>query len=156
MELRFAKPGPGTILAPADEQTAEAIKRLKIGEIIHGDYKKQRNYRFHKKMFALLNFAFDHWQPGKLQDPKWKGIKPEPNFDRFRKDLIILAGFYEAHYRVNGEVRIEAKSIKFGKMDETEFSELYNKVINVVLQKILVNYSRDELDNVIDNLLSFT
>ena len=155
MELRFTKPGPGTLLSPADEQTAEVIKRLKIGEIIHGDYKKQRNYKFHKKCFALFQFAFDHWQPGKLQDPKWKDIKPEPNFDRFRKDLIILAGFYEAHYRINGEVRIEAKSIKFGKMDETEFSELYDKIISVILQKILVNYSRDELDRVVDNLLSF-
>ena len=155
MELRFAKPGPGTILAPADEQTAEAIKRLKIGEIIHGDYKKQRNYRFHKKMFALFNFLFDHFEPASIQETKWQEAVPCKSFERFRKDLIILSGFHETSYRIDGSIRVEARSISFGAMDETEFSQLYQKVIDVGLKYVLPAYSQEELEKVIDHLLSF-
>jgi hypothetical protein len=50
----------------------------------------------------------------------------------------------------------EAKSISFGLMDEVEFEQLYNATVDVVLRRILTNYSKQDLENVINQLLAFT
>jgi hypothetical protein len=36
---------------------------MKAGELTHADFKRVRNYKFHKKYFALLDFAFEQWEP---------------------------------------------------------------------------------------------
>jgi hypothetical protein len=56
---------------------------------------------------------------------------------------------------LKGETRLTAKSISFANMDEDEFSDLYNAACNVILQRILTNYTRDDLDAVIDRLMGF-
>lgn len=141
------------ILVPHDEAAAAFIQKMKAGELTHADFKRVRNYRFHKKYFALLDFAFEQWEPrGGLT---YKGIPVAKNKERFRKDLIILAGFYESTVNIRSEVRLEAKSISFAQMDEIEFEALYSKTIDVVLQRILKNYSRDDLNAVVDELLRF-
>ena len=45
------------------------------------------------------------------------------NFDRFRKDLTVLSGFYNATYTFRGDVRLEPKSLSFGSMCEEEFGQ---------------------------------
>ncbi len=154
MEIHLTKL-QGGLLAPANPDTEEAIGRMKLGQVIRADFKKVKNYKFHKKWFALVRFAYDHWEPAGFDDAKWGGVSPEKTFDRFRRDITILAGYFDATYRVDGSVRIEAKSISFGKMSEDDFAILYDKTINVILQKILINYDKDELDRVVNNLLGF-
>ncbi|HCR5626261.1 TPA: DUF1367 family protein, partial [Shigella boydii] len=34
-----------------------------IGEWIHADFKRVRNYAFHKRFFKLLQLGFDYWTP---------------------------------------------------------------------------------------------
>ena len=144
-------------LVPADEESQEALAKVKPGKVIHGKFHQMRNPDFHRKFFALLRFLYDHWQPGELQSSKFKGIRPQKSFDRFRKDIVILAGFYESSWRLDGSVRIEAKDISFGRMPEEEFEELYQRVIDVGLQRILPrNYDNAKVRKVIDHLLSFS
>ena len=131
------------ILVPADEQSAKFVGKLIKNDVVTSDFVKPRNYRFHRKWFALVKFAYEHWQPSHLQDAKWKDVIPEKSFDRFRKDLIIMTGRYDAVYRVDGSVRIEAKSISFASMDEEEF------------QKLLMNYTLDDLKQVVAKLEQF-
>lgn len=136
-----------TGFSPADTASAEFHAKLKPGQIIHGDYKKQRNPKFHRLFFAMLNFAFEYWQPGEISSEHGT---PEKNFDRFRKDLLILAGFYHTTIRLNGSTRIEAKSISFGKMDEIEFRKVYISVLTVIVDRIMSNYSMDEVNQMIE------
>lgn len=148
---------PGYFLAPADEKTVENLQKLKVGQIIHGQFKRLRNPKFHQKFMALVRFLFDQWAPGEFQDPCWKGVAPEKSFERFRKDLIILAGHYDASYRLDGSVRIEAKSVSFSNMDEEEFENLYSNIINVGLQRVLPHgYNSEKVRSVIDQLLAFS
>ena len=136
-------------LYAADEVAERYLSRIAQGEAVEVKVRKYRNLAFHRKFFALLNYAYDMWEPPEVEPEKgWmKAMTPEKSFDRFRKDLIILAGYYEPHYRVNGEVRLEAKSIAFDKMDEDEFAELYSAVLDVILDKICVGYNADQLTN---------
>lgn len=153
-ELTVIKSASGALMA-ADQAGVEALAKIKTGQPLRMKYTRQRNYEHHKKWFALVGFAYDHWEPAELQDSRFPGVVPEKNFDRFRKDLTILSGYYEANYRVDGSVRIEAKSISFGSMSQDDFERLYSATIDAVLKHILRNYTRDDLEQVVEQLLRF-
>lgn len=150
-ELVLTK-APGGALIPADPQAAEFIGKLKLGAGVRAQVKLQRNPKFHRKYFALLNLAFDAWEPA---EATYKGQKVGKNFDQFRNDIVVLAGFYEMAVNLKGETRLTAKSISFASMDQDEFDALYNATCNVILAKILQNYDREQLDAVMDRLTGF-
>ncbi len=143
---------PGGVLAPIDPQAAEYIAKLKTGAAVRATVKQQRNPRFHRKFFALLNLAYDAWEPA---ESTYKGRVVGKNFDQFRNDIVCLAGFYEMAVNLRGETRVTAKSISFANMDQAEFDDLYNATVNAILKHILTNYSRDDLDAVMDQLVGF-
>jgi hypothetical protein len=64
-----------------------------------------------------------------------------------------MAGYYDATHRLDGSVRIEAKSISFANMTADNFAELYSNTIDAVLKHILTNYSRDDLDDTVEQLM---
>lgn len=150
-EIVLAKVAGG-VLAPIDPQAAEYIAKLKTGAAVRATVKQQRNPRFHRKFFALLNLAFDAWEP---VEATYKGQTVGKNFDQFRNDIVVLAGFYEMAVNLKGETRLTAKSISFANMGQDEFDNLYNAVCNVVLAKILKSYDREQLDAVMDRLMGF-
>ncbi|MDQ1921695.1 DUF1367 family protein [Massilia pseudoviolaceinigra] len=141
------------VLVPHDEAAAEFIQKMKIGALMHADFKKVRNYKFHKKYFALVTFAFDQWEP--RDGLTYQGQPVKKNKERFRKDVAILAGFFESTVNLKGEVRLEAKSISFSQMDDIEFEALYSATIDVILARILTTFTRDALDDVVEHLLRF-
>ncbi len=149
----------GPALQGASEMDAEAIRKIPMGETVMVKIKRPRNLQFHKKYMSLLRFGFDEFEP-KI-DPEFEakyGVTPEKNFDRFRKDVAILAGFYEAEVNIKGECKFEAKSIAFGSMDEAEFSELYKTTLTVLWKRIFQfkeGYTEAELERVANELLGF-
>lgn len=150
MEVSLIKQGGAFV--PADEQSAEAMCSIKAGKALRCKVTQMRNYRFHKKFFALLDIGFDAWEP---VDQEYKGLPVQKNRERFRKDCIIAAGYYDAVSNINGDVRAEAKSISFGRMSEEEFSKLYGAVVQVLLTRVLKNYTREDLDSVVDQIVGF-
>jgi len=140
-------------LAPSDPPSREWFEKIKFGEVVKGEFKRVRNYKFHKKYFALLSLAFDNWEPGEIDS---KFGKPEKNFDRFRADLTILAGFYDVTVRLDGSTRIEPKSISFAAMDNDEFDRLYNATIDVLIKHVYKQQIDGErLKELVDTYLSF-
>lgn len=53
----------GRSLMPVNESDADAIQRLKHGTIYRAEVTAPRNLKRHRRFFALLNLAFDYWQP---------------------------------------------------------------------------------------------
>ena len=53
----------GKALLPVNDSDAEAIQKLKHGAIYKAEVTAPRNLRFHRKLFALLNETFSHWEP---------------------------------------------------------------------------------------------
>ena len=142
----------GNLMVPADDQSAEMIAKLKQGAGIKFEVKQVRNLGHHRKFYALLNHAFEAWEPV----AEYKGVKIEKNMEQFRNDVIVLAGFYESTVTLKGEVRMRAKSISFANMDQEEFQALYDKVISVILSRVLTRYTKDDLENVINRIIGFT
>lgn len=134
----------GDTLVPAHDSDLEQIKRLPKLQPLRVSVKRMRNVQFHRKYFALLNLAFDYWEP--------ENQVGEKNFDRFRKDIIILCGFYEQYIRLDGSTRLQAKSISFASMDEDEFEDLYSKTIDVIIKYVMTNYSGDQLRSIVEQV----
>ena len=143
---------PGGALIPADEDARETVNGWKVGQGVRAKVSRMRNLAFHRKFFAMLNLGFDAWEPPPVV---LNGIPAVKNFERFRKDVLIQAGFYELTVNMRGEARAEAKSISFGSMDEDEFEKVYSKVADVLLQKVLTTYTREDLDRVVEEMLGF-
>jgi len=141
-------------LEPLDTEAHKLMNETSGGEAVAFDKViKPRNVKFHRKYFALLNFAFEHWEPGELSGKQYG--RPEKNFERFRNDLTILSGHYKQTIRTDNTLMIEAKSISFASMNKEQFEELYSNTINVILKRILTNYNKEQLDKVIIELLGF-
>lgn len=143
---------PKGFLYPADEQEYEKVKTMKPGVLIRAEVKQVRNPMFHRKFFALLRVGFDAFEvpPG----TEYKGFEVQKDFEQFREDVTIAAGFFTVTYRINGDTRVKAKSIRFGRMSPEQFERLYSQVADVLLQKVLAHYqNRANLDNVVNQIL---
>ena len=138
---------------PADTKTAEWHAKLMPGQSVWGDFTKIRNYKFLKKYFALLNIGFDNWIPGEINS---KYGTPEKNFDQFRDDCTIKAGYFYVVVRLDGSIRIKPKSISFAKMEEDEFSELYSKTIDVLLKYVYgTEMDAYKINEIVESYLRF-
>ena len=130
--------------------------KLEPGEIVRCEVTIPRNAVFHRKFFAMLSVSFDAWEPdaGRVRR-RWKGHTIAKNLEQFRRDVTILAGYYDVHYALDGSLQPSAKSISFANMDDVEFERVYSAVANVILQRVLTRYTRADLDEHVDRLLSF-
>lgn len=153
MELHVTKSLSGWL--PADDEARECHARQKLGQLCTADFKQVRNARFLRKYFALLNFAFDYWECG---DAEWRGQQVQKNFERFREDVQILAGYGEPVWAINGELRMRSKSISFAKMDEQTFGKIYNSVLNVLLDRVMraKGFSKESIESAVNQLIDFT
>ncbi|HHK5661004.1 TPA: DUF1367 family protein, partial [Serratia marcescens] len=52
-----------TILTPATIEASDFVQRVKLGEWIQAEFRRVRNYQYHKRFFKLLQFGFDYWTP---------------------------------------------------------------------------------------------
>lgn len=84
-ELALVK-GQGNTLIPMKASDVEWIKKLKPGRMVEATISQPRNYVFHKRFFALLNFAFDYWEPAPIQVHEQKSFRSVRKFARFIAD----------------------------------------------------------------------
>jgi hypothetical protein len=118
MEISLTKTLNGTF-KPTYDSDYEAAKKIKVGEEQIFKTTKQRNPKFHRKFFALINMVFQNQERFN-------------NMEILRKELIIEAGYYTEYTDLHGTVQKSAHSISFSNMDEYEFNTVYNKVLDVV------------------------
>ena len=137
MEIILKKDFNGTF-SPVDCLSEETAKKLKIGKEYKFKVTGIRNLKFHKKFFALIKTVFENQEQF-------------VNIEEMRKALIFDAGFREQRQNLKGEIIQYPKSISFSKMDEIEFEELYNKVIDIVI--LWLGWNRQEF---INHLIKYT
>ena len=147
---------PSGALIPASDDAGEMLRKIKVGTPVFVEVKRIRNYKFLKKAFALFKLAFEVWEP--VTPLEYKGLPVAKDFERFRKDMTILAGFYKPVYNVRGELRLEAESLSFSSMDDERFEQVFRAVLTVVWDRVLkaAGYaSEDEVERVVNELMRF-
>ena len=146
MILRFRRVSGGNVVSE-DEETQAHVTSMKVGEVLHGKFTKQRNIGFHRKFFAMLGHAYEHWDDG---------IDGVTNPELFREEVLKMAGHCEAYIGMNGVTQYKTKSISFANCGQKEFEKVYSAVVDVVLMHVLTSYTKDDLDEVVAGLLRFT
>ena len=112
-------------LVPMYDDDYDLKKRLKVGQTYVADVKVARNVGFHRKYWALLNAAWSL-----LPERTSNGFR---SLEGFRSYVIVAAGFYELYFNPRLKEFVEVpRSISFEKMDEVEFSELYDRSKDVI------------------------
>jgi len=145
MKVSFKKQ-PGGILIPSSDIEADRMNRFKTGEDYEVEIKLTRNSAFHGKVFAFFNFCFAHWRGGNEFQDEAK------QFELFRGDLTVLAGFYDVGTGIKGNTIITPKSISYGKMSQEEFEQLYSALINAAIENIDFGGANE---NTLNQLYSF-
>lgn len=144
MKVSFYKMNGGG-LCPASDLEKDKMDKFKNGEIYEIDIKYERNSSFHRKVFSFFNFVFQYWRNGNEYDEE------QAQFDRFRKDLTILAGYNHKVYNYKGELRLEAKSLSYSSMEQDEFEQFYTALINATSKHVM----KDANDVEISKLMNF-
>lgn len=108
-------------IIPVHDSDYDAFKSIRRNTELLFEVKQQRNIKFHKKFFSLINMVFDN------QDIF-------TDIEQLRKELTIESGFYNEYVTFTGEIKREAKSISFASMDDIEFSRLYSKFCDTVIR----------------------
>lgn len=144
-------------MIPVDEESADALKSVKVGGIVRCNIVRVRNYKFLQKYMVLVGLLFDIWTETapRLQ---YKGQDVAPNKKKFRGDLQILCGHYEAVFGVRGELQLKPKSVSFASMDEDEFERLFSTAIDVGLSKILnrPDWTEEKIRQACEELMNFS
>ena len=139
-------------IVPVDELNAELFEKLKPNGEYKATFSRERNAAFHRKAFALLTVVFNAWDTPELE---YKGQPVQRDIERLREDMTILAGFYTPVFKYDGTLQPKPKSWAFGSMDQDEFENLYSRLIDVALNKILTGYTREDIDDQVNKILGF-
>ena len=148
VEIQMMKQ-PGGLLLPAFDTEAERLERFKTGFIYPVEIKQSRNPGFHGKVFSFLQFCFEHWSADKT-DARFKTSAAQ--FDTFRKNLTVLAGYKDVTFTIDGRLRVEARSLAFNNMEQPEFEECYSALINAAIAHVFGN-TKDQ--KILDKLTGF-
>jgi hypothetical protein len=145
--------------APADDEAQDQIRKYKLGSLSRLDVVEMRNGAFFRKWWALVKLGYDYFADS-CEQHEHKGQRVLPNFNRFRKDITILAGFHHAVWNVNGEMRLEADSLAWASMTEETFGKLYDATIQVLLNKVFNGkrvqaWTEEELRGVVEDIERF-
>jgi len=105
---------------------------------------------------VLARFAYDLWTET-MEPIEYRGQRVQPVFDKFRKDLTILAGYWHPVFNIDGTFKVEADSISWANMSDETFEAMYSKTIDAILAKVLPRQglSRQVLDHHVDRVLEF-
>ena len=132
MLLNLKKTSKGLI--PCDEESVKAFNKLNDEDEIYCEFKPRRNYKFHKKLFSMLNLILSN-------QTKYK------NVDNILTECKFKAGYFNIHIGIDGNQVLIPKSISFATMDADEFEAFYSSCIDTCLE--LVPMGRTELEEAI-------
>lgn len=146
---------PAGGLAPLGQDATEEVAKLKVGQPVWVDAVRTGNNKLFRKWFVLLDIGFEAFEPPVITSGQFAGITPEKNRERFRKEVLIQAGFYELVATLDGRVRVEAKSVSPDRMPPEEFERLYSATINVLLKLVMRDKTEAQMREWVETILRF-
>jgi len=148
---------------PVDKLTEESFKKWKENKDYQTDRKEIRNPFFHKKYMKLIRFCFNNlpekysihlttfeqtrsfieWE-ARIVEYYWSPPVTRKRFHRdkfvkmlgnekYNKETIISLLDKATEKEKASEIRMKPKSIAFDKMDNDEFREVYQRVLDTVM-----------------------
>jgi hypothetical protein len=111
-------------LVPADREARELHAKIEDGGSVFIQVWHPRNWRQHKKYFAVLNNVVE-------ATGKWTSS------EHLRRDILIgLHRFDEEVNQLTGEVRQIPHSMSYASMPKAEFEQLYDDTIKLLTEAL--------------------
>lgn len=107
-----------------DEKSKKKLNKVAVGESFLMDFKPKRNYKFHKKMFALLSIVF-------------RNQNKYDTLEDLRTEMKLKSGWYTEHLTMKQGIIYIPKSMSFADMDALEFEDVYSKFIDIALRDFI-------------------
>lgn len=131
-------------LVPLYDEDYDEKRKLKVGQVYQAEVKTQRNYKFLRKAFALLNAAWELMD--ERQQAGWRSK------EGFRQYLTVTAGHYDVYYNQRLQSFVEyARSWSFDSMTEEEFSDLYDRMKDVIFAVLGDKVTEEVFERVLSN-----
>jgi hypothetical protein len=114
----------GLTLIPDDREARELQAKIEDGARVFISVWHPRNWRQHKKYFAILNNVVE-------ATGKWTST------EHLRRDILIaLNRFDEEINQLTGEVRQIPHSMSFASMPKDDFEQLYDDTIKLLTEAL--------------------
>jgi hypothetical protein len=124
-------------LHPSDDESLQMLAKIPEGDEVVIEHKKQRNAGNHRRFFAFVKVTFD------MQDDF-------EDQEVWRKYLEMCAGhFHTIISPKTGESMYIADSINWESLEETDFKELFNRVINAFISRYGQQLDQTQLSMVV-------
>jgi hypothetical protein len=121
-------------LRPADDAGQDALRKIGNGELVSVEIKKSRNIKHHRMFWALMSIVHENMDHERY-----------PTVEDLTSAVKISAGLRTRIELPNGEVGFIPGSIAFHKMDQTAFSEFYERVCDLIAKHFLPGVTSDAL-----------
>jgi len=129
---------------PFDDEDKAITDKFGEGEVCEVDIRKARNWKNHKRFFAMVKLVFENQDKYQIMD-------------ELLTELKLIAGHYKIHVTNKGEPVYIPKSISFEKMDEVEFQTFFDHVIDAALSKKLIWIAKEQfIEELQLRILDFT
>jgi hypothetical protein len=131
-------------LYPGTNEDVERISRIKPGVRYAVSLKRSRNPGNHRRFFALVQLVAERHPVYDTPDKALTAIK-------------IAAGFVDFHVSpIDGTLVAVPKSISFKALDDEEdFRFFFEAAITGVLNHILPEFSREDIDRCFESVMRF-
>lgn len=120
-------------LRPADDDAAALVSQIKDGREVMVEVTLARNPRAHRLFFKMLAVLVENSDAFVSVEHALVALK----YATGEVDTIVDGSTGEVHYA--------PRSIRFSAMDQTAFSDLFDRSIKVITHKWLVGTDADEL-----------
>ena len=134
-------------IKPLYNSDYDVFKKVKKNTALRFEVVQQRNYEFHKKLFALINLGYENQEFTAVDKD---GVTVTVSFEHYRKLVILKAGFYDIIQTEKGVVYMP-QSISYSSMDNAEFEELFNAILDVIAKQL--NTAPHEIRNQVDDFM---
>jgi Protein of unknown function (DUF1367) len=128
-------------LQPIDAPGEAVVNALKRGDVVRAEIFRPRNLRHHRKMYALIQAVFPH------QDVY-------PTQELFVAAIKAAVGLCDTFNLPSGKTVVLPRSWSFANMDQSDFDEIYKRVEQVILTKILPGVNEAELEAHVHDIMA--
>lgn len=127
----------GRGFAPYDEEAERECGHYRAGEVVEVNPVKMHDPIQHRKFFKLWDVAYQLWCE-QSERKRLRGAEVQRMTKvGFRKSVTIRAGYFNQWFDFDGNMHIDAQSLRYDAMTDDVFRKCYSDVVNVLMQEVL-------------------
>jgi hypothetical protein len=132
-------------LKPINDDAMEILRGVGQGEIVEVDILRPRNTKHNAYFFATMKMVWDN-----ADHSRWESM------DVLIQEAKIQTGHYDRRDIISGGETfkvITPRSMSYGAMDENEFSEFHQRVLDWIARDILPGIEESDMRREIEEMV---